>query len=90
MLPTAPDALLAMIDADRAGVLGVLHLDREAAGAAVDQGEVARDRGRVGERRAAVGGQRAGAVGRVEPMHDVAGQAAVAAAARRTSAMPAV
>ena len=53
-------------DADRAGVLGVLDLDREAAGAAVDAcAMLPRHGGRVGERAAAVVRGRAGCVGRV-------------------------
>ena len=50
---------------DGAGVLRVLHLDGEAAGAAVDQGDLAGHGGGVGERRAAVGGGPSGAAGGV-------------------------
>ena len=57
-MPKAPrPRVLAMIDADRAGVLRVLGLDDEGAAAAVEQRDVAGDGGRVVERGAAVGGR---------------------------------
>ena len=59
-VPDMPDGVASTLSADeyggRAGVLGVLHLDREGAGATVDQGDLAGHRRAVGERGARVGG----------------------------------